>query len=79
MLNVVNANESLRYPNLVVASHMTPREDNLLSKSLYNSIDRLRVGNGTLLQIKHVGSFQIFTTHKPLAMMNVLPVPFSQM
>ena len=73
--NAVDANESIWYPNSTAASHMTPHEGNLLSKSLYNDTDRVRVGNGLLLPIKHVGSLNISTPHQPLVLNNVLHVP----
>jgi len=34
---------------------MTPNDGNLLSKSIYNGPDCLRVRNGSLLPIKHLG------------------------
>ena len=54
---------------------MTHTEGNLLSKSIYTDSDRVRVGNGTLLPIKHVGSLNIPTVDKPLVLKDVLHVP----
>ena len=37
--NAINANESVWYPDSATASHMTPMEGNLLSKSIYTGSD----------------------------------------
>jgi len=73
--NAVDANKLVWYLDSVASSHMTPREDNLLSKFLYNGTDRVHIGNGSLLPIKHVGSLNISTPHQPLVLNNVLHVP----
>jgi len=53
---------------------MTPTEGILLSKTLYAGNDRVRVGNGSHLPIKHMGSLNIPTVSKPHVLRNVLHV-----
>jgi len=54
---------------------MTPNDGNWLSKSIYNGPDYVRVGNGSLLPIKHVGVRYVSTVDKPIVLRNVLRVP----
>ena len=72
--NAVDANELVRYPNSVVTSHMTPNEGNLNSKIIYHGTDKVRVGNDSLLPIKHIGSLSVPTVTKPPVLKNVLHV-----
>jgi len=54
---------------------LTPIEGNFLSKSTYTGTDKVRVADGSLLPIKHVGWMNIPRVTKPLVLNNVLHVP----
>ena len=53
---------------------MSPHAGDLLSKSLYNGADRVRVRNSPLRPMKHVGSLKVSTTNKSFVLKNVLHV-----
>ena len=46
--NPAAIDEQVYYPNSAVASHMTPDDDNLISKTVYSDKALLKVGDGTL-------------------------------
>ena len=63
------------YPNSAAASHMTPDDFKLLSKSFYSGNTMVKVGDDNLVPISHTGTFVLPTRHKPLTLSNVLHVP----
>ena len=73
--NSVDAGEQFWYPDCAVTSCMTLGDDKLLSKSLYSGTSLIKVGNGILLPIKHVGYSSVLTPFKPLHLSRVIRVP----
>ena len=73
--NYVNADEQIWYPDSAAASHMTPDDSKLLIKSVYSGTSLVKVGNETLLPIKHTGHSVITILVKPLRLSRVLHVP----
>lgn len=73
--NPVSVDEQVWYPDSAAASHMTPDDGKSLSKSTYSGNAHVKVGNGTLLPIEHVGNAEISTSTRPLRLRNVLHVP----
>jgi len=63
--NFIDAGEQLWYPDFIAASHMTPNDGKLLSKSIYSGSSPVKVGNETLLPIKHIGQSYVATPFKP--------------
>jgi len=73
--NSVDAGEQIWYPDSAAASHMTPNDGKLLTKSVFSGSSLVKVGNGTLLPIKHVGHSVLTTPIKPLRLSRFLHVP----
>lgn len=68
-------NDSVWYPDSGAASHMTPHEGNFSNITTYKGLNRVVVGDGTALPIKHVGKINIETPSRPLALTSVCHVP----
>ncbi|OMO79651.1 hypothetical protein CCACVL1_13538 [Corchorus capsularis] len=63
------------YPNSGASNHLTADLSNMSIHSEYQGHDRVKVGNGTGLPIKHVGSSKLPSLNRPLYLNNVLHVP----
>lgn len=59
---------SVWYLNSATASHMTPSEGILSSKTTYSGPTEIQVGTGTLLPIKNIGTMYIHTISHPLVL-----------
>ena len=62
ILNTVDVGEQIWYPDSPAASHMTPDEGNLLSKTPYSGSSHVKVGDGNLLPIANVGNLTLRTS-----------------
>jgi len=67
-LRSVDAGGQLWYPDFAATSHMTPDDGKLLSKSVYSGLSLVKIGNGTLVPIKHIGHSSISTLVKSLCL-----------
>jgi hypothetical protein len=64
------------YPDSRASHHITSDLANLnLKAKEYGGFDQIRVGNGTGLSIKHIGTAQISTLYFTFQLNNVLHVP----
>ena len=72
--NPVSVDEQVWYPDSTSASHLTPNDSKLLSKSIYSGNKMVKVANGTLLPVVHTGTCVLPTKCKPLSLTNVLHV-----
>jgi hypothetical protein len=63
------------YSDTGATYHITSDLDRLSLREKYHDLDTVQVGNGTGLQILHLGSCSINTDTRPLALNNVLHVP----
>jgi len=52
-----------------------PNDGNLLSKSLYSGNALVKVGDGTLIHVAHIGTSSIPSIQCPFNLKNVLHVP----
>ena len=71
------AYDSNRYPDFGATNHITPDIHNLMNKTKFVGQDKIMMGNGTGLSIKHIGqsSFQSQFTSKLLSLNHLLHVP----
>ncbi|PON99029.1 LOW QUALITY PROTEIN: hypothetical protein TorRG33x02_052660 [Trema orientale] len=65
------------YPDSGATNHVTPDSNNLMTSEEYTGQDRIFVGNGTGLNIKHIGhsSFSSKFSSKVLSLNHLLHVP----
>jgi len=73
-ISSVIADEQVWYPDSGASFHMTHDDGELLTISPYSGTSLVKVGNGTLLPISHVGHSFFFTLVKPLYLPCVLYV-----
>ena len=73
--NPVSVNEQVWYLDSTVASHMAPDDGKLVSKSIYFGNIMVKVSDGTLLAVAHIGTSVLPTKHKPRTLTNILHVP----
>ena len=77
--NLAAVDEQVWYPDSVAASRMTPDDSSLLSKTVYSGSALVKVGDGTLLPVVHVGNTSLISKHRPLTLKNVLHMPKVQL
>ena len=70
--------DSSWYPNSGATNHITLDIHNLMNKTEFVGQDKIMMGNGTCLNIKHIGqsSFQTQFTSKLLSLNHLLHIPF---
>ena len=71
----IDASEQIWYLDSAASSHITPDDGKLLIKTPYSSSSLVKVGNRTLLPIKHVDHSTIATSTKPMHLRSVHHVP----
>jgi len=69
------ASETLWDPDPAAASHITPDEGILSSKTSYSSSAEVEVSNGQVLPITNTGTINIQTCDKPFSLHSALHVP----
>ncbi|KAG5596576.1 hypothetical protein H5410_037808 [Solanum commersonii] len=74
-MSVGEANDQTWYFNFAASAHMTPSVGNFLHKSPYTGLDRVLVGNGTLLNIDNIGYAQLPSKTRPLHLRSTFHVP----
>jgi len=74
-MSVGEANDQTWYFDSAASAHMTPSEGNFLHKSPYTGLDRVLVGNGTLLNIDNIGYAQLPSKTRPLHLRSIFHVP----
>jgi len=74
-MSVGETNDATWYFDSAASAHMTPSEGNFLRKSPYTGLDRVLVGNGTLLDIKNIGYSKLPSISRPLHLHSMFHVP----
>ncbi|XP_010270024.1 PREDICTED: uncharacterized protein LOC104606492 [Nelumbo nucifera] len=73
--NTLESSDGDWYPNTGATNHLTVDLGNLSLRSNYNGNDKIAVGNGTCLDIKHIGHNSLHTSSCILHLKNILHVP----
>ncbi|KAG8371909.1 hypothetical protein BUALT_Bualt12G0011900 [Buddleja alternifolia] len=74
-LSTAETSDVAWYPDSGASAHMTPDDGIFSHLTPYTGTNKILVGNGSLLPIKHVGSTMLHTSTRPLTLSNVLHVP----
>jgi histone deacetylase 1/2 len=63
------------YTNTGATDHITSDLDRLAVRERYHGNEQVQVGNGSGLQIMHIGHSSLNTADRPLALRNILHIP----
>ena len=74
-MTITDINNDAWHPDTGASSHMTADAGKLFNLTKYDGHDKIMVGNGSTLDITHIGSAAINTGDKSLFLDNILVVP----
>lgn len=73
--NAGKTSDTMWFPDLAVASHMTPFKSNFSSKSVCIGSTRVRIADDTLLPIAAIGEVSLPSCNRNITLRNVCHVP----